>query len=223
VKRFISLVAVLFVTMPAFGQVVNGSFEAGGTVNAFAITSLPGWNVTQGNVDIVTTGPGGYWNNASATNGTNVIDLSGNARSQITQTVPLTDTAFNLSFDYSRNIDYTGSALFRVQVRVFETSNPGNVLFTEIFQRNASLDGASTSNFNWSSYNGMDISGNSATNVTLEFTDISNLPANGGPPLTQGIVLDNITLTPTPEPATVLGLSAGVLVIGGALRRKLKA
>ena len=214
----------------------NSSFEQppGENFNISSTTILPGfnepgaWFVTNGSVDVVPVGAGGYWS-AAAAEGKQVLDLSGASRGTIQQTVsvPTDISAFNLNFSFSRNLDYNATGdpsnpadiannTFTGNVRVFSGND---VFFSATFTRNAFEDGASKTNFNWSDFPTTYIELNgSPSSLTIEFSDIT---AGSSIVAAQGIVLDNITFTPVPEPTSMIALSCiGLSALGYRFRRK---
>jgi hypothetical protein len=222
--RFTLLLAICVVaSAPAFGQniLVNGSFESGGPIGSPGFnttTTLTGWNVVQNNVNVVTVGSAsGLWL-APASDGSNVLDLSGDDRAIISQQFTTTLDKFNLTFNFSRNLSFVGTGTFTGQVLIYDSDTETNYL-NETFTRTVP-DGANASTtFAWSTFSMLGVSNGSSTNLTIEFLDLTN---DTNIPSSQGIVLDNISFVPTPEPASIIGLSACCLAVGAAIRKKLK-
>lgn len=90
--------------------IVNGSFEA--DVFGTSFTTLPpapmGWTIDSGTID----GIGGYW---QAADGRNSIDLFGNSRGQISQTInTVIGQTYSVSYYQSYNPDSPDPALMLV-------------------------------------------------------------------------------------------------------------
>ncbi len=198
---------------------VNGGFEvtpcSPGTTSfctAAVGTPLLGWTVTGGSVDFVNQG---YWTPAA---GKWSLDLDGFSLGSIAQ-VFLTPTTgaglFDLAFDLSGNPDGPpGLKLVRIDL-VGATFVGGGT------SRVAGYDaGANTrTNMNWQSWDFSFVAALGAP-VTVSFTSLSNVLAPG--PHFFGAALDNVAVTPVPEPSSYALFLAGVAAIGFIARRRLR-
>lgn len=231
-KAILSLILLSFFSTTVIGQ-TNMSFESpslsgapgfqtiGIGTSASGFNTAGTWIVTQGSVDVVRPGASGYaaWT-ALPADGNNVIDLSGAQRGVIEQTVTLPPNfgGVTLAFNYSRNLDHiSGAGTFNGRVEVLDGSN--NVLFTDTFFRVAATDGATASNFNWSTYTAPSAIAVPGSTVKIRFTDFTDVGDIGA---SAGIVLDNILFVPVPEPTTVLGLTAVFVLAGRYAGKRLR-
>jgi len=152
-------------------------------------TEMPGWTVTQGNIDIV----GIEW---PAFDGSQSIDLVGFVLGGLQQTFSTTPgAAYHLSFEYGNNpsngggtaqIDLIGqSTLFSDTIGHYNSGNP---------------------NMNWVNYTSDFVADSNST--TLRFTALTK--TNGG-----GIVLDTVSVVENvPEPASVIITASGLVLLG---------
>jgi choice-of-anchor C domain-containing protein len=189
-------------------SIANGSFELTGpgaapggnytSVNAGDSTSITGWTVTAGSVDLI----GGYW---LASHGSNSLDMDGGSTGAISQTfTTVIGQAYTVGFDFAGNptgdvksmgVQATGTAQ---QIFAFDTAGHG------------------TSAMGWvhESY------GFTATSqlTALTFTSLSD--GASGP------ALDNVSITSgagagaVPEPATWMMLMSGFGIVGAGLRSR---
>ncbi len=194
-------ITALAASADAQNLLTNGSFEADSlsssrtfVVHTAGAGTLSGWTVTTGNVDVNT----GY--HPLATDGNNVLDLSGTAVGGISQTIATTaGNTYSLTFDYGSNVEYPiDTALLNVtgaSSLISETLAP------------------TTSPFR--SYSNSFVA-NSAT-TTIDFSSLSTNNTGFG-----GVFLDNVSVSLTseavPEPSSIALLGLGTL--GLLARRK---
>lgn len=166
---------VTFTGRASANLVVNGSFEADGVLAASS--TLTGWTVDYGNIDVVPSLVGG----SNPTDGQYLIDLEGISAAQITQVVSglVMGNSYTLSFDVGANTTNTELGLTLSGAATLSEIIPANIgpLVTEVrtFVANS-------------------------TTLTLSFTDVAGTGGNAGP------ALDNISLVPASSPAALLGL-----------------
>ena len=204
----LAAVAIGLVPAAASAQLVaNGGFEMpvipGTCCNTVPPDSLPGWNVTTGNVNVVngtfngTPSPGPNL----AYQGTQYLDLVGQGGTGgISQGLTLTaGNLYNLTFAYSNNgfapnESTSASASFLIDGLAgtisHSTSTPTN-LDWQIFSANFVATGPNI----------------------LSFTNLT-----GGP--NEGILLDAVSVTGVPEPGTWAMMVLGFGAIGFATRRR---
>jgi choice-of-anchor C domain-containing protein len=177
--------------------VVDGSFEAPIATSPFqtfnAGSSVGGWTVSAGSIDLIN----GYWN---AADGNQSIDLSGNSRGAIQQTVNASAGSYRLTFALSGNSDGPPT-IKTVVVSIGGVSSQFS--FTTPANNN--------NNMLWVTET-LDFSLPTSGNAVLSFQDISDGQS------AYGAALDNIILTetqtggiaPVPESGTFL---AGALLL----------
>ena len=182
---------------------VNGGFESGTTSNPFTTvtgensTTITGWTVPAGSsVDYI----GNYW---QAQEGARSVDLNGNAQGGIQQTF---DTVINqmytVSFWLAGNPD--GAPTIK-DVLVGATGTAA-----QLFSFDST--GATHANMGWKNYT-YNFTATSAS-TTLSFAS-QNATAYGA-------VLDNVSVSAVPEPATWAMMLFGFALVGGAMRRRTK-
>lgn len=189
---------------------INGSFEMGPAISSSTgylvlgdgDTRIPGWRVKAiepgGTIDIVTT----YW---QQTDGLRSIDLNGSpGPGRIEQTVPTVPGAsYRLAFSLAGNPTFARDPIKTLAVSANDDSAQFDV-------NNA---GFSRSNMGWKDYE-WEFKADAATTV-VAFQMI--YPVRGN----EGIGIDNVRLTPIPEPETYLLLLFGALALMPyALRRR---
>lgn len=194
--------------------ITNGGFESlscGGlfcTLSAGS-SSLPGWEIQSGSVDVVTNA---YW---TAHTGSQSVDLNGNAPAVIRQTVTNLQVGefYTLDFFLSGNPDMTPLPQnYRVTVDVIDpNNNANNVSFTRDF----SMAGVTRPNLTWNFYREFFLATHST--MTLQFTG----ELRYGSTLPYGPVLDDVALYQgqVPEPGTVSLFAAGGAVLYFLRRR----
>src|ERR1019366_5155861 len=130
-------------------QIVNGGFEQPTTatftdVVAPDASTIPGWTVMGGSVDVVNAVSNGY-NVGPAFNGAQYLDLNGYAAGTIAQTFATTPgTIYRLSFAYANNYNPPTSLTASVTV-----ADGSGTLLTTIVTHSSSVSG----NLNWSVFN----------------------------------------------------------------------
>ncbi len=177
--------------------VVDGSFEAPIASSPFqtfnaSISPVGGWTVTAGSIDLIN----GYWH---AADGNQSIDLSGNSRGTIEQSINTGPGLYHLTFALSGNSD--GPPTVKT-VQVTFGSATAQFSFTTPWP-----NGNNIPNIVWASES-WDVYLPTGGNTTLSFQDIS-----GGYEGPYGAALDNIVLTQAsavPESGTLL---AGALLL----------
>jgi choice-of-anchor C domain-containing protein len=190
--------------------VVNGSFEdpiiGTGYINQTSPTNFPGWTITTNNVDIVNPvlqwGPG-----AVAADRIQVLDLVGyGSTGGIAQVVRTKiGTVYDLRFAYSNNPGGSPTPTSDALVQL----SGGASLSTDVTH-----GGATTSNLNWYYYS-YDFTA-TGTSTTLSFTENDHPGCCNG-----GVLLDAVSISAVPEPATWAMMVLGFFGIGFmAYRRK---
>jgi choice-of-anchor C domain-containing protein len=205
----IALGLLVLTGLPASAQVnllTNGDFEAAAITGGF--TTLPGgsptltgWTVGGAGVDLIHN----YWQAAS---GTQSLDLSALSAGSVSQTVPtMVGASYSLFFHMAGN-PAGGNALKEMIVAI--TGQSDN---TQQFN----VTGLSQTNMGWSQRSLSFVA--AAPNTTITFTSSTNNPF--------GPALDNVRLfqsgvnAAAPEPASMLLLSCGGLLMSARLRRRL--
>jgi choice-of-anchor C domain-containing protein len=161
-------------------QVARPNFERG-----YAPSVWGGWTISAGSVDIIN----GYWN---ASQGVQSVDLAGSSSGTIQQTIPNAfGTQYRLSFDLSGNPDGPdgAAALKRVSVSF------GGV--SRIFEFGFTASATHPYTVAWATQVWELTTINS--DRSLVFQDITADGING-----MGAVIDNVVLTPIPEPGVCL-------------------
>ena len=195
--------------------IMNGGFESPPIADP-CCTTIPGngtvdyWNVVSGNVNVVN----GYYGSQGvdmnpaanlAKEGVQYLDLIGEGGvgsiSQSFDTV--LNQVYTLTFSYSHNI-FGGSSnpvpLFAANFSVGDLN--GSV--THSSGTNTDLD--------WKTYTGWFVG--TGASETLNFTNISPTKGNAG------ILLDEVSVSAVPEPATWMMMIGGFGVAGVAVRRR---
>ncbi len=185
----------IFTTSTAKGAIIsNGSFESpalgsGWTTVSAGQTALTSWTVLSGSVDVTRTGFG------SPYDGLQMLDLDGNSPGAIQQDFPTTiGVTYQLSFAYANNpifgqvpatagIEIISSGVqLNQNVTHGSVSSPGSPADYSIF----------TADFRAN-----------ASISTLQFFSLDNPSSLGG------ILIDDVSVTVLPEPA-----SMGILAVG---------
>ncbi len=217
-KSVLSAAAILALASPAHANLItNGSFEnprirPGTDVIVIPVgsTQLSGWSVvgpSNGNVDLADSmydvaDAGGY--DLRASHGTQWLDLTGHATNiyqGIAQTVATTNGDYLLTFDVGNVIApqlYLGISS-AIELRI----NGATVqTFTNVSASNMAL--------NWQSFS-CRFHANGAAMISFFNRDLPSDNLNG---------LDNVALTPVPEPSTYALMLTGMMLLGFAARRR---
>lgn len=195
----IGIGATLMVGVAQAAFFSNGSFETGtapgsySTVSGGDSTTIASWEVTGHSVDYI----GSYW---TASDGARSLDLDGNGIGGIRQTFDTTNgLTYNVTFDMSGNPDGPPDP------KLLEAS-AGN--FTGTFSRPKPSSGS----MNWYTYSFSFTAQSSST--TLAFKSLT--PTSQSNPY-YGAALDNVTVTPVPEPFT---MALAGCALAAAVRRR---
>ncbi len=208
-------VAALFLAAPAIGQAAaftNGSFEIAspnapfGSFNTLFAgdTSMTGWTVTAGTVDLVNTN---YFSpDFIASDGQNSVDMTGASEGTIAQTFDtIAGQGYSVTFDLNIN-SYGGNLVKDLLVSAGATSS----LF--------SYDGTNHPPGQGGPWQSHTLSFTAAgASTTLSFQSLNT----GG--CCYGVVLDNVNVsgvTAVPEPETYAMMLAGLGLLGFAARRR---
>jgi Protein of unknown function (DUF642) len=145
----------------------------------------------------------------AAYDGSQYVDLSGNAAGQLTQTFDTTPgNLYQFSFAYADN--YTGPpTVHSATFRIYDTS--GNVFAPTTIFHSTSMSG----NLDWTLFAGVFLA--SDTTASIEFTSLDNTAS--------GILLDDVViLEAIPETSTMMAaLLTCAVLIGHALMRRRRA
>ncbi|QNN22760.1 choice-of-anchor C family protein [Planctomycetales bacterium ZRK34] len=204
-SRILSLaVVVALFAMGSASQatmLANGDFELPGGVSNWSTiysvdsTSLTGWTVTSGSVDLV--GPS-HWTAAS---GSLCVDLNGVQPGVLSQTFDtLAGQAYRVTFAMAANTD---GPFGDFTMSVSAAGSSQNFTFTRTSAHTDHDMGWTYKTFDFIASLGTD-------QTTLTFASIST------PELASGPVIDDVSVaetTLTPEPATLGMLSLGVLML----------
>jgi choice-of-anchor C domain-containing protein len=187
--------------------ITNGSFEAtvvsntnGYSTLGSSTSALTGWTINSGSIDLI----GNYW---QAQSGNQSLDLSGSAaKGVISQAFGTTaGQSYNVSFWLAGNPDDV------VKLKT-GTVSVGNQ--SQAFSFNTT--GKTHTNMGWIAQSFSFIaSGNSST-----LTFASNQLNTNGTLSSWGPALDNVSVTPVPEPETYAMLLSGLACIGLIARRR---
>jgi choice-of-anchor C domain-containing protein len=197
----ITAAGVVLMGSPNFASanlVIDGGFELPsitGTFTTYNPGAMGGWTVVSGSVDLIRN----YWQPAE---GSQSLDTAGNISGKIEQTIATTiGTTYRLSFDMSGNPD--GSPTIKSLLVTFGAASQTFTFDTT---------GITKANMHWTPMS-WDIVATSSSSV-LSFQD------SGG--TAYGSALDNVSLVPVPEPATMIAGALLLLPFGASTFRILR-
>ncbi len=206
-KYLYAVAAAAMVSTPAMAAtniVTNGGFEQPGVTGTCCTTSpsdpLPGWTVGSGNVNVVL-GTFGSTNGNLAYEATQYLDLIGQGGSgSISQSLAtVVGQSYKLTFAYAHNL-FPGGTNAASAGFAF-----GGLTGT------VSHSSGSTNDLDWQIYTGYFTATSTSTN--LSFTNLTPTVGNAG------VLLDGISVSAVPEPATWAMMIAGFGLVGGTMRR----
>jgi choice-of-anchor C domain-containing protein len=197
--------------------VVNGSFEAGAPGCIAGATTLSGWTVSGGNIDIVAQSPSCVA--APAADGTYFIDLTG-SYSAGAGTI-YQDLATAVGQQYELNFSFGGNPEWQPLPSAYANDGPVkalNVLLDGNIAGNYSQDttGHARSDAGWTSAS-LFFTATAAT-TRLAFESL-----NGASGTVYGPFLDNVRVNPVPLPAAAWLLLSGLAGVGAMARRRRSA
>jgi choice-of-anchor C domain-containing protein len=202
--RYVLAMVFLAVGSPAFASsiLINGSFELGPPPFSFhdidippGSTDITGWVVTGNGIDLLED----PWD---VSDGIRAIDLDGRSPGGIEQTfATLLGQLYAVSFDVSGN-PQGGSLLKPLRVSVGGVSNDYTFDATGLSTIDALV---------WQPVFFSFVA--PAGSATLSFASLS---ASGS----YGALIDNVQVTPVPEPTTLALVLAGIAAAGRRVRRK---
>jgi choice-of-anchor C domain-containing protein len=194
-------------TNGSFETITGGNNPASGTFSTLVAgnTSLTGWNITGGSIDVVNTNYFGP--DFIASDGQNSVDLDGFSVGTIAQTFDtIIGNIYNVGFDLNANV-YGGDAIKRVLVSAGAFSN--------VFSYDSALHPIGSGG-PWQSHGFSFTATGSSTTLTFQ-----SLTAGGG--CCWGAELDNVSVAgAVPEPASWALMIAGFGLVGAAARRRAK-
>jgi choice-of-anchor C domain-containing protein len=186
----------------AIPLIPNGSFELGTDPGVFTTlgtgsTAITGWTVTTGTIDYI----GTYW---SAADGARSVDLNGGSPGGVGLGTDVTTTPgqqYRLTFSLSGNFDGLPDPKL---LDVLIDGTP----YAFSFSKPATW---SHSSMGWLEQSVVFVAADSST--PLEFKTGVLSPCCYGP------AIDNVSMTPVPEPASLLLLGSGLVGTGLVVRR----
>ena len=198
VTLFLSVAAAT--ATPAANLIQDGGFEQPVTstfvdVTAPDTTTIPGWNVTGGSVDVVNAAGNGF-DVGPAYEGAQYLDLNGTTAGTISQVLPtLSGTTYLLQLAYANNYDPPSSLTASVTV----TGVSSTLLSTSI-THSSSVAG----NLNWTIFSQPFTADGSSATLTFESQDSGN----------GGVFLDAISISQVPEPSAEAIFPFGAAILG---------
>lgn len=187
--------------------VVDGGFEMGAVSGGYqtysAVSTMGGWTVSAGSVDLI----GSYWVGDPGQS----VDMAGLWQNgtiwqTILNTIP--GAWYHLTFDMSGNPDNNHQPQPKEVLVAF-----GNT--TQTFSFSSTVN--THQNMGWQPRAG-DFQANS-TSTLLQFTDVSGGVESG---TAFGAAIDNVVLVPVPEPATTIAGALLLLPFGASAVRILR-
>jgi hypothetical protein len=190
-------VGVVALCLPAQAAVVNGGFEQP-VGEYFNTTTLPGWTVSAGNIDVIKT----YWTSQEPEQS---VDLSGGVRGAIKQSVATTvNQEYRLSFYFAGNFDPAGNTSGDGTTRAVEVFWGGSSLGTFTVTKPATW---SFANMGWTAAS-LFVTGTGSD--LLEFVDVTSSSMDSR----TGMALDNVSLVAVPELSTCAAGAGALLILG---------
>ena len=206
-KFLVAMAATVMMSSAANASLlVNGSFEQGtpqpgsGGFDTLGSGSnaVTGWTVSSGSVDWIN----GYW---QAQDGTHSIDLAGNVPGAIEQTFEtVVGGVYSVNYWLSGNPDGGSVGKDGVVAAI-------NGAIVDASSSITGIKGPSHENMEYSLKNFTFTA--SGTSTTLRFSSAENAGAFGA-------VLDNVSVSAVPEPATWAMMLVGFGVVGASMRRR---
>ena len=207
----IAAIAASAISMPAHAAInliTNGGFEAGPAAGVFVTlgfgdSSITGWTVTGGSVDYI----GTYWNGHD---GTHSLDLAGNAPGSIAQTISGLTIGQNYAVKYWLSANPDGGLSPRngaLTITQGLTSDVRPFSFTGPVGR----DGSGNIHY------ALDVKYFKATATSATLTFSADPATSGG---FFGAALDDVSVSPTPEPEAYASMLVGLGLAGLVARRR---
>ena len=177
--------AAVSVNRTAANILVNGGFESPVLTNDQVMTSIPGWVIATGNIDLV---HGQGW---VSSEGSQSIDLEGSTIGSIYQIfTTAVGQEYSFSFNYSDN-PYVGDDSARV--RIIDGNTEANLVDFTVY----GPTGNSPTAMMWQSTNGTFIATSTSTLIRFDSWNVNNYSS-------AGTALDNVQVDAIPEPASMM-------------------
>ena len=203
ITLFLSTVATTSIL--AANLIQDGGFEQPVTSTFLDVaapdgTTIPGWDVTGGSVDVVNAAGNGF-DVGPAFEGAQYLDLNGFAAGTLSQVVPtLSGKTYSLQFAYANN--YNPPTALTADVTVLGVSS---TLLSTSVTHSTSMAG----NLNWTIFNQTFTADGSSATLTFA----SQNSGNGG------VFLDAVSIMQVPEPSTEAIFLVGAAIFGVILFR----